>query len=306
MQALATAPPCAPPLLPPAPSFLRGSLLLLHSLLAALRPRVREAIAAAVALHGFHDAGASGGSGAAADALLCDLTGGPGAAALTADDAIDALHEICFEAHNAWAAMVGAACVYTEKARQGAPDRAWRAWRREQQQICRAGGPGGAGSPARAPPPRPDAPGAAPQERLADLALLYLLRGEAANLRFCPELLCWLWHSMRARPPPAALVAAAVAADALRAPSRAPTSFFSRTTLAPLYAVLRKGSTRDAPGGCGGAGGFGCGARASCCRKIGARVPRLNSERAGYDDLNGGWGGGMRVVRGAQRAECVR
>ena len=117
--------------------------------------------------------------------------------------------------------------------------------------------------------PLPDAV-ASPEQRLRELSVLYCVRAEAANLRFCPELLCWLVHQMlrRFRPPPPA----AIVADA-----DPESSFFARVTVLPLYEVLKR-NARALPAPVAGAG--------SLCGAQGAPPALRNSDRPNYDDFN--------------------
>jgi hypothetical protein len=76
--------------------------------------------------------------------------------------------------------------------------------------------------------------------RLADLALWYSIRAEVSCLRYMPEAMAWLWHQMRrgvAYTPPDAVAAA---------PSPDP-SFFHRSTVLPLYSMLRAGVQSGKP-----------------------------------------------------------
>ena len=70
--------------------------------------------------------------------------------------------------------------------------------------------------------------------RLEELALFYCVRAEAANLRFMPELLCWVFHQMLRgyRPPPSA--------EVLQNDTDGESSVFHRTTIIPIYNTLKK------------------------------------------------------------------
>ena len=130
------------------------------------------------------------------------------------------------------------------------------------------------------PPPRPS--GSDAHTRLVDLALLYCIRAEVGNLRFTPELLCWLFHQMRfgTSQPPAAAVAAAAPPPGL--PHE--TGFFHSSCALPLYRLLRSAAVcreppvdRSLAHALWTAGGL-------CGR--GRSHALANSERVCYDDVN--------------------
>lgn len=116
--------------------------------------------------------------------------------------------------------------------------------------------------------------GANPRIRLYELCLWYCIRTESANLRFCPELICWLFHQMRweYRPP--------LQEEVLEHIADTESSFFSRTTVTPLYELMKRAAKKSEP------------TRLSithilcCCRKMGRERTLRNSIRPNYDDLN--------------------
>lgn len=120
-------------------------------------------------------------------------------------------------------------------------------------------------------------PGSDVLTRITDLCLWYCIRAEAANLRFMPELLCWAFHQMRRgyQPPPPEEVAKALRGNDPE------TSFFMRTTVLPLYTLLKRSAKKEADNT-----SEGLALAVVCCRKLGRRRFLANSRRPNYDDLN--------------------
>ena len=223
--------PAVPCALSP-PPYLRGTLAAFWQQKASLSALVTSAMDTVQQLHGFHSA-ENGAVALAKATLLSHLTGG-GGAPLLPQDAIAALHENVFENYNNWSLMVGARCVWS--ARLGPP----------LQSEVQLSGPA---LPPWVPPAPPYASGADARVRLSQLCLHYAIRAEAANLVFMPELCAWLFHQMSVGcAPPSAEGRAAWRAGAEASGAAPYTSFFSHTTIAPLYAVLKQGARRtEAP-----------------------------------------------------------
>ena len=258
-----------------APSFLRGTVLREFALKASLSALVTSAMEGPGGVserYGFQG-GPGGGARVAVGVLIADLVGGGGSPAESTEAAIAALHEAYFENYNNWALTVGARCVYSE--RLISADAGLSAVVLGGPRVAAAAATAGLPAP---PPPPPPLTGAAPRERLTDLALAYAIRVESANLRFMPELCAWLFHQMRfdfLRPPSAAEMAAALPPGNLVASPE--TSFFAATTVGPIYAVLKVGAARRAP----------LPDALFCSNRATARTrERPSSERANYDDLN--------------------
>lgn len=182
--------------------------------------------------------GPQGAARSAVEILVSDLTGKGGLSVPSLSEAIYSLHEESFENFNLWAAMLGAVPVHL-------------------------GQPSSEGSFL------PD--GSDEETKLYELCLYYCIRAEAANLRFCPELLCFLFHQMRNsfRPPPEEALCEFI--------DDSESSFFSRTTINPLYEILKRHSRKTRP------------ASQSyflCCVHRSKDVELKNCERPNYDDLN--------------------
>ena len=101
----------------PPPAHLRGPVLRLYVLKQQMLARVNALVGGdggLAARHGFQ-VGDKGGARAAADGLVADLVGGPGALWLSGpDEAVAELHERVFENYNRWARMVGV-CASTRQ-----------------------------------------------------------------------------------------------------------------------------------------------------------------------------------------------
>lgn len=90
----------------PPPPYLRGPLARLFALKQALVGDVHRTVAGLQAQYGFQG-GDTGSAVCAADHLVADLTGGPGAVWLGGvGEAVAELHERAFENFNRWAHMV--------------------------------------------------------------------------------------------------------------------------------------------------------------------------------------------------------
>ena len=170
---------------------------------------------------------------ASGEALVADLTSAGGPPCSVAE-AIASLHEQAFSSYPAWAQMVGATGV-----RPGGSENS--SLGEEPPPVAEPAA--GCCCARRRPPPPAPLPALSslslpsPSAQLDDLALLYMVRAESANLRFAPECMLWLWHQMRhgTLQPPRSEVEAAVAAAAGGAPS-----FVMQRCVSPLYEVLRK------------------------------------------------------------------
>lgn len=91
------------------------------------------------------------------------------------------------------------------------------------------------------------------------------------------RLMCWLFHQMRM------LKSAPSEEDIAGSEADNPdpeSSFFHRTTVAPLYAYIKAAAKRDQDADAS-LGWVIC-----CCRKLGRKHARKNSVRPNYDDVN--------------------
>lgn len=225
-----------------APPFLRGYVLRLWVLKRDAVLRVSFVVESEGGVRdrfGFQS-GPQGAARSSVEILVADLTGKGGPDIPSLSEAIHSLHEETFENFNLWAAQVGAALVYSGLAVASS----------EGSFL---------------------ADGSDVETKLYELCLYYCIKAEAANLRFCPELLCFLFHQMRnaIRPPPE---------DEIRANNGdAESSFFSRTTINPLYEILKRHSRKKRVATQSIVVAF-------CCPRKDVEVK--NCERPNYDDLN--------------------
>jgi hypothetical protein len=243
-----------------APPYLRGTALAYFAAKASAGAAVAREMGAQGALHGF----TADGVACASERLVSDLTGG-GGPPRTDEHAIAELHEAVFENANNWGLMVGGRCVFSARLAEGsgsgvtAAELAGPAAGAARARVEREGG-----APPR-PPPLPFAAGGAPRERLVDLCLFYLIQTEAANIRFMPEVMAWLFHQMRfAYLPPASPPAAGT---------------FSSDTVCALYAALKRGSKPSEPAP-------RWQALLPCCTRAAGPRRLPNAERLNYDDFN--------------------
>ncbi len=106
---------------------------------------------------------------------------------------------------------------------------------------------------------------------------------------FAYRLMCWIFHQMRFSPlPPPAPEEVSAQVTQGQAPNDGPaaraedadSSFFHRTTVVPLYNLLKASAKKDidAPTGLASVLCF--------CRKLGRKHLVKNSVRANYDDFN--------------------
>jgi hypothetical protein len=222
-----------------APSFLRGHVLKLWILKRDAVLNVASMLESVRVRFGFQS-GPQGSARSAVEALVADLTGKGGPIVPSLKEAIISLHLESFENFNLWALMTGASLVHSD--------------------------PAGASSDGQF-----LSDGSDTDTKLYELCLFYCIRSESANFRFCPELLCWLFHQMRnsIQPP---------SEEAINSfPDDPESSFFAKTTISPLYEILKRHSRKSRPA-----------TRSSfapCCSRV-DDVDIKNSERPNYDDLN--------------------
>ena len=269
-----------------APPFLRGHVLRLWRLkrdCLALVQRVVEAPGGVRDAFGFQG-GAKGGARAAVELLVADLVGAGGAAVPSTERTVVALHDAAFESFNLWALMTGGAPVHCSEG--GSSSAA---------AVAAAGMAAPPASPIASPSAAFLPDGSDLNTKVYELGLLYCIRVACGSLRFCPELVCWLFHQMRNsfRPPdPEALaeapgVTGTAAGASATAEDQEASSFFHRTTVAPLYEIFKRAGrrTRPLPPRPALARALCCG---GCCgvARRGKEEPVRNSERPNYDDLN--------------------